>query len=203
MSRRQLSAILAFFVLLTLQSALAQTAAPAEFGGLAKWKAAVTSADFASLQQLYAAGARSIGQNGQPQDISAETQFWQEFLAKKHQDVQVLVRGTKEQNGLEAANLTISFKTSTPDGPRTRYVLVQQAWQQQGNDWRIVAAMHTDVLKMPQPSYAQSESVSQRRQREGRDQRCGRARQPRTQASDLGIRRKLVLRLPRSRFCPA
>ena len=30
--------------------------------------------------------------------------------------------------------------------------LVQQAWQQQGTDWRIVAAKHTDVLKMPQPS---------------------------------------------------
>ena len=152
MSRSQLTSVLAYFLLLTLQSAVAQTAAPAEFGGLAKWKAAVTSADFASLQQLYAAGARSIGQNGQPQDISAETQFWQEFLAKKHQDVQVLVRGTKEQNGLEAANLTVSFKTDTSAGQRTRYVLVQQAWQQQGNDWRIVAAMHTDVLKMPQPS---------------------------------------------------
>jgi hypothetical protein len=152
MSRPQLSSILILFLLLTLQSAVAQTAGAAEFAGLAQWKAAITSADFASLQQLYAAGARSIGQNGQPQDISAETQFWQEFLAKKHQDVGVLVRGTKDQNGLEAANLTVSFKTGTPAGQRTRYILVQQAWQKQGNDWRIVAAMHTDVLKMPQPS---------------------------------------------------
>jgi thiol-disulfide isomerase/thioredoxin len=152
MSRPQLSSILILLLLLTLQSAVAQTAAPAEFPGLDQWNAAITSANFASLQQLYAAGARSIGQNGQPQDISLEKQFWQDFLSQKHQDVKVLVRGTKEQNGLEAANLTVSFKTDTPAGQRTRYVLVQQAWQQQGDDWRIVAAMHTDVLKMPQPS---------------------------------------------------
>lgn len=147
-----MSSILIILLLVTLQSAVAQTAVPAEFAGLAQWRAAVTSADFASLQRLYAAGARSIGQNGHPQDISAEMQFWQEFLAKKHQAVQVLVRDTKEQNGIEAANLTVSFKTDTSAGARTRYVLVQQAWQQQGNDWRIIAAMHTDVLKMPQPS---------------------------------------------------
>lgn len=152
MSRPQLSCLLTIAFLLTLQSAVAQTGVPAEFAGLTQWKAAVSTGDFGSLQQLYAAGARSIGENGQPQDISAETQFWQEFLARKHQDVQVLVRGIKEQNALEAANLTVSFKTDTPAGQRTRYVLVQQAWQQQGNDWRIVAAMHTDVLKMPQPS---------------------------------------------------
>ena len=108
MSRPQLSSVLVTFVLLTLQSAVAQSP-PAEIPGLSQWKAAVTSADFASLKKLYAAGARSIGENGKPQDISSETQFWQEFLAKKPQDVQVLVRGIKDQNGVEAANLTVSF----------------------------------------------------------------------------------------------
>ena len=106
----------------------------------------------ASLQQLYSPNARSIDADGKPQEISAETHFWQEFLARKPHDLQVLVRGTKEQNGLQMASLTVSFKIDTPDGMRTRYVLAQQAWAKEGNDWRIVAAKHTDVLKMPQPT---------------------------------------------------
>jgi len=151
MIRSRLSALLVFS-LLALQSVVAQTAAPAAFPGVVLWKSALTSGDLASLQKLYAANARSISKDGQQQDISSETQFWQEFLTKKPQGVQVLVRGAKEQKGLQMASLTVSFKTDTPDGQRTRYLLVQQAWQQQGTDWRIVAAKHTDVLKMPQPS---------------------------------------------------
>ena len=162
MSRPELSAGLAFFLVLTLQSALAQTATPAEIPGLAQWKGALTSGDFASLEPVYSSNARSISKDGQQHEITADTQFWQEFLAKKPQDVQVLVGGTKARNGLEAANLAVSFKTNTPDGPRTRYVLVQQAWQPQGNDWRIVAAVHTDVLKMPQPSALNPNSVAHR-----------------------------------------
>jgi thioredoxin 1 len=41
------------------------------------------------------------------------------------------------------------MEVKTPDGPRTRYVTEEQAWQQQGDKWRIVVATHTDVVKMP------------------------------------------------------
>ena len=152
MIRSRLSALPVFFVLLALQSGFGQQAASAELPGLAQWKSALVSGDLASLQELYSSNARSIDAEGKPQEIGAETQFWQEFLARKPHDVQVLVRGTKEQNGLQMMSLTVSFKTNTADGMRTRYVLAQQAWAKEGNDWRIVAAKHTDVLKMPQPT---------------------------------------------------
>ncbi|HVZ16451.1 MAG TPA: thioredoxin family protein, partial [Terriglobales bacterium] len=38
----------------------------------------------------------------------------------------------------------------TTAGPKTRYVVEQQAWQQQGDQWRIVLASHSGLLKMRQ-----------------------------------------------------
>ena len=45
--------------------------------------------------------------------------------------------------------LAVSMKVNTADGPRTRYVTEKQAWQRQGDKWRIVVAAHSDVVKMP------------------------------------------------------
>jgi len=56
---------------------------------------------------------------------------------------------TEEKNGLHLVDLAVSMETKTPDGPRTRYVTEEQAWQQQDDKWRIVLATHTDVVKMP------------------------------------------------------
>jgi thioredoxin 1 len=55
----------------------------------------------------------------------------------------------EDKNGLHFVSLAVSMEVKTPDGPRTRYVTEQQAWQQQADKWRIVLAAHTDVVKMP------------------------------------------------------
>jgi hypothetical protein len=49
------------------------------------------------------------------------------------------------------------LKIQTTDGLRTGYVNEQQGWQQQGDQWRIVVATHSDPVKMrpalhPNPS---------------------------------------------------
>lgn len=142
----------AFLFLILIPGALAQEATSAQIPGLASWKSALIAGDLASLDQLYSPRAIYVGDDKQPKDISEETQFWQDFLAKHPQSVDVVVRSTKEQQGLQMASLTVSFKTDTPQGRRTRYVLVQQAWKQMPEGWFIVAARHSDIIKMPQPA---------------------------------------------------
>jgi len=44
--------------------------------------------------------------------------------------------------------LAISMTVPTANGSRTRYVTEQQAWQQQGDKWRIVMAGHSALVKM-------------------------------------------------------
>jgi len=47
-----------------------------------------------------------------------------------------------------SVSLEVAMKVKTPGGLRTRYVMEQQAWQRQGEQWRIVVAKHSDLLKM-------------------------------------------------------
>ena len=53
---------------------------------------------------------------------------------------------------MHLVSLTLSFQAPTPHGLRTRYILVDQGWQQQAGTWRIVAAKHTGLVSMPQPT---------------------------------------------------
>lgn len=56
--------------------------------------------------------------------------------------------GTQDRQTFHMVSLEISLKVHTPNGPRTRYVLEQQVWQEQSDRWRIVLAGHSDLLKM-------------------------------------------------------
>jgi thioredoxin-related protein len=64
-------------------------------------------------------------------------------------DFEVHTLGEQDRQGLHVVSLSVSMKTKTADGARSRYVMEQQAWQQQGDQWRIVMAAHSDVVKMP------------------------------------------------------
>ncbi len=141
----------AFIILALLASAVSQTT-PIENPGLVKWKTALTALDAASLDTVYSTTAQPAGADGKPQDPSLDRAFWQQFLAQKPQGLKVLVRTTKDQNSMQLASLTVSFIVDTPQGRRTRYILTHQAWKPEGEGWRIIAAQHTDVLKMPQPT---------------------------------------------------
>ncbi|HLH06918.1 MAG TPA: thioredoxin family protein [Terriglobales bacterium] len=120
--------------------------------GLRNWKSALMSLDATVLAKLYTSNAAATTADGEPQDLSADEQFWRQFVSQKPQELSVLVRGTKEQPGMQVAALTVSFKENTLQGLRSRYILVQQFWQREGDEWRIVAAKHSGVLKMPQPA---------------------------------------------------
>lgn len=104
-----------------------------------------------SLKGLYSTNppAKSIGEDKKAAaDITPETDFWQKMTSSGTSGMEVSTLGEQDQQALHLVNVQISMKMDTPNGPRTRYVTEQQAWQRQGDNWRIVLAAHSSVLKM-------------------------------------------------------
>jgi thioredoxin 1 len=137
-------------ILLSSLTAAAQMLTAA-FNGVDQWKTALASSNAASLNGLYSVNppARFIGKDGKPADnIAPETDFWQQMISSGITGVEVTTGGEQDQNGLHIASLEVSMKVKTADGPRTRYVMEQQAWQQQPGGWHIVLATHSELLKM-------------------------------------------------------
>jgi thioredoxin 1 len=131
--------------------AVGQTA-PAGFDGVEKWRSSLGAADMTSLKSLYSTAppAKFIPKGQKPQpDISPETDFWQKLVSSGMSDFEVSQLEQGDKPGLHLVTLAVSMKMKTADGTRSRYVTEQQAWQQQGDKWRIVLAAHSDVVKMP------------------------------------------------------
>lgn len=122
------------------------------FHGVEEWKESLTASAITSLRDLYSTNppARFMAKGQKPvPDISPETDFWQRLVSSGMTDLDVTQLESQDKQGLHLVTLGISMKIKTPDGPRTRYVTEQQAWQQQADKWRIVLVAHTDVVKMP------------------------------------------------------
>jgi thiol-disulfide isomerase/thioredoxin len=120
------------------------------FDGVTKWEGFLKAKDPGSLATLYSKNppARFMDQKSQPSDITSETGFWTKTLSSGATALTVTPLNEEDQQNLHIVKLEVSMKVKTPAGPRTRYVLEQQAWQDQGGTWRIVLASHTDVLRM-------------------------------------------------------
>ena len=138
------------FVVLLAASALAQSEPPS-FDGIDKWKNSLAASDLTALRGLYSIDppAQFIGADKKrTPDMAVEIDFWQKIVAAGASDIEVVTLEQADKPGLHILTLAISMKVKTPDGPRTRYVNEQQAWQPQGDKWRIVVAKHSDVVKM-------------------------------------------------------
>lgn len=138
---------------LVLVSTYSLTQAPSvAFHGVEEWKDSLTATTINSLRDLYSkdppARFQAKGQKPVP-DISLETDFWQKLVSSGMTNFNVTQVEAEDKKGLHLVSLAVSMEIKTPDGPRTRYVTEEQAWQQQGDKWRIVLATHTDVVKMP------------------------------------------------------
>jgi hypothetical protein len=140
-----------FLAILLLSSLAAAQMAPAAFNGVDQWKRALGASDLASLKSLYSSNpqAKFILPDGKSAgEIAQEIDFWQKQIAGGMTEPQVAVANEQDQNGLHIVGLQIAMKVKTPDGPRTRYIMEQQAWLQQPSGWRIVLATHSEPVKM-------------------------------------------------------
>ena len=139
-------------IVLTALPLLAQTAS---FSGVERWKGSLATSDATSLSALYSVDppARLIDNDGKPTaDITPEIDFWKQQIASGATAWKVIPIHEQDKNGLHIVSLQIAMTMPTAGGPKTRYVIEEQAWQAQGEQWRIVIAKHSDILKMVQPS---------------------------------------------------
>lgn len=138
------------FVLLLAVPLVSQTQA-ATFDGVSKWKEALAASDMTLLKRSYSTDppAKFLDRDKKATaDIAPETEFWQTILSSGPNDLEVSTLGEQDQQGLHVVSLQIAMKVKTPSGPRSRYITEQQAWQRQGDSWRIVVASHSDIFKM-------------------------------------------------------
>lgn len=137
---------------LVVISTVATGQAPrATFNGIEEWKHSLARADLGAMKALYSTAppAKFVGPDKKPTpDITPEFDFWQNIISSNASEFEVNTVGVRDQQALHMVSLEIALKVHTPNGLRTRYVLEQQAWQQQSDRWRIVAATHSDLLKM-------------------------------------------------------
>lgn len=137
-------------VIFLLALSLAQ-AEPATFDGVAKWGNTLSAAKVSEMKSLYSTTlpAELVGPDKkQTPDMTSEFDFWQKIFVSGASDVAVNIVESTDQDGFHVANLEISLKVDTPNGPRTRYVLEHQVWQKQTDGWRIVIANHSGLTKM-------------------------------------------------------
>ena len=135
--------------------AAAQATVPAGLDqSLEQWKSAIATGDATTLQSLYSIDppAYVLSADGKQQlPISDELGFWGKVQPAGMQDFSLAVGNAAEQQGLEVVTLRLSFRTTTPNGPRQRYVVEQQAWQKQPTGWRMIGNTRSPLLKMRPP----------------------------------------------------
>lgn len=133
--------------------ALAQVAADATasaFAPLDQWKTAILAGDATALSNLYSTtpALQVAAEKGAASDAAAETNFWVGLKARKI-DLQV-VQKTSPQPGVQV----VVFQAEVQSSSETLYVTEAQAWQQQGDSWRLVVVKHSQPAHLQQPPSA-------------------------------------------------
>jgi len=144
------SIVLLWIGIVSLTNTYAAQPAP-PFAALARWKAAVISPRSSALKELYSTDpAPRITVVGKTSaDISAadDAEFWKAMRAT--QLSLKVANSTTPQPGLQQVTFQATVKTAPPG--RTLYVIESQLWQQQAEEWKLVAVQRTDAFKLEQP----------------------------------------------------
>jgi thioredoxin 1 len=132
--------------------ALAQVAAVTDasaFPPLDQWKTAVLAGDAGGLSSLYSTNpALQVAIGKDTSDATGETSFWVGLKARKI-DLQINQKASP-QPGVQV----VVFQAEVQAGRKTLYVTAAQAWQQQGDTWRLVVVKHTNPAHLQQPPNA-------------------------------------------------
>lgn len=134
-------------------AASAQANGEPKFPAVTQWEKALRAGDMSALQKNYSASPKLnlTGPDKNPHSLADEISFWRTFHTG-HREFQLIQRESGDNAGMHMVSLTLSFNMRTPQGSRPRYILEDQAWQQEGAAWKIIAAKHTGIVTMPQPT---------------------------------------------------
>ena len=104
--------------------------------------------EFVPLNQWKSAPALQGSSEKKPGDGGAETDFWIGLKAGKV-DLDII-----EKSSPRPDLQVIVFQAEAQSGEHPRYVNEAQAWQQQGDSWRLVMVKHTPRAYLKQPATA-------------------------------------------------
>jgi len=138
------------FLVFGLLVALATFAAAQDFAPLGQWQDAVRAANSTALQSLYSTTPPtqvSVGKTKLTAD--EDVAFWT-GLKPRGLKISVL-KSDAFAGGMRQVVMQIEVDSGGP--PRhTVYVTEAQAWQQQGEQWKIVMVQRTDAMRLQQPA---------------------------------------------------
>ncbi len=137
--------LLSFLLLTTLGPVQIPAQTAPDFLPLEQWKAAILARNVQALQALYGPGIQVstiAGKVGADSDIA----FWTELKAKSFQ-ITITQQGAP-QPGIWA--IAFQAKIATLPAGHVIPMVVEQYWQQQDGNWRLVA-LKRDVTKLAQP----------------------------------------------------
>jgi len=123
------------------------TTAAESFPPFEQWKAAVLSADAASLKAMYSTQPPAqIRIKTVMHDANADTTFWLDLKPKTMtvDFVRLIVRP-------KIASVIFRTEVTAADGKKMS-LTDDQVWQKQDDQWRLVAAERTDAPQLPQPA---------------------------------------------------
>ncbi len=121
------------------------------FAPLEQWQKAVISGNSAVLKALYSANppAHIVFPAG---DANADTDvsFWTGLRARRIKlDV---IQSESPQTGVRQVVFQAEIHSGASSGERTVYITAGQLWQQQGEQWRLVASKRSDPTRLQQPT---------------------------------------------------
>jgi Thioredoxin-like len=153
-----LSRVIAVTVGLLLVSAAASAQSP--FQPFDNWANAVRSGDSTALTELYsiAPPARTKTPQGITQEAGAEPHFWSALAASGLSNLQPKILEIEHpQAGVVVLVLRIEFNLRTDSGVQPFVVEGDQAWVQEGGDWRILQTERGDIdpnppRRLPEPA---------------------------------------------------
>ena len=149
MKRVRTALLLSFFALVCNFSAGQSVGTTFSFAPLDQWKNAVLSHDSAALTTFFSASpAPQISTPKGAGSVSSEAEFWTK-LAARDLKLEIAQQQTPEA-GVQVVVFQAEVVSSAPKS-EVVYVTEAQAWQQQGDQWRLVVVKRTDPAHLKQP----------------------------------------------------
>lgn len=122
----------------------------ANFPALEQWKSAIIAGDAATLKQMYSTSPAVlvVTKTGQ-EDADADVRFW---IGLKPLSMKLdVVQSMASDPGTNKFVVQVEIRSSASSSEETVYVTAGQVWQEQGDQWRLIAIKRTGPAHLKQP----------------------------------------------------
>jgi thioredoxin 1 len=120
------------------------------FPALEQWKSAIIAGDVSALKQLYSTSpAVLVVTKKGHEDADADVGFW---IGLKPRSMKLdVVQSMASDPGTNKFVVQVEIRSAGSSGDETVYVTAGQVWQQQGEQWRLIAIKRTGPAHLKQP----------------------------------------------------